>query len=112
MWEEKMITGILDTYRCLLSGIKTMPGMKLEDAFNSSAVASLKAEQAWLIKQDREIVELKAKLDEAEKDNEMLWKLHFAALHEDTGMKLDHESLWSRERTRLAYKLTEKDLRK
>lgn len=51
--EEKMLDSVIDTYRCLLSCRKKMPGMKLEDAFKSStgALASLEKEAKWLLKQ-------------------------------------------------------------
>jgi hypothetical protein len=46
-----MLDKVLETYKCLISGIEKMPGMSLEDAFSSSALASLKKEYEWLQKQ-------------------------------------------------------------
>ena len=48
MWED-----VLETYRCLLSCRKTMPGMPLEDALpiENGSVASLEKEYAWLKQQ-------------------------------------------------------------
>lgn len=43
-----MLKDIVETYRCLLSCRTKMPGMKLEDAFNSDAVRSLEKEYEWL----------------------------------------------------------------
>jgi hypothetical protein len=43
MWQE-----VLDTYKCILSCRKNMPGMRLEDALNSSAFNSMKSEYTWL----------------------------------------------------------------
>jgi hypothetical protein len=40
--------GVLETYRCLISCCKNMPGMRLEDAFSDSAVKSLEREYEWL----------------------------------------------------------------
>jgi hypothetical protein len=50
----EMLANVLETYRCLLSCRKKMPGMKLEDAFNSEAVRDLEQEYAWLQKQASE----------------------------------------------------------
>jgi hypothetical protein len=48
MWQ-----GVLETYRCLISCRKNMPGMKLEDAFKreTGAVDALEREYAWLKEQ-------------------------------------------------------------
>jgi hypothetical protein len=45
-----MWNNILDTYKCLISCRKKMPGMKLEDAFKteSGAVTALDKEYSWL----------------------------------------------------------------
>jgi hypothetical protein len=45
-----MLKDILDTYRCLISCRKNMPGMRLEDAFKSGngSVQALEREYAWL----------------------------------------------------------------
>lgn len=43
-----MFDKILETYRCLLSCRKKMPGMSLEDAFNSEAVEDLEREYKWM----------------------------------------------------------------
>jgi hypothetical protein len=50
----EMLANVLETYRCLLSCRKKMPGMKHEDAFNSEAVRDLEQEYAWLQKQASE----------------------------------------------------------
>jgi hypothetical protein len=49
-----MLDKVLETYKCLISGIEKMPGMSLEDAFSSSALASLKKEYAWLQSMQKE----------------------------------------------------------
>jgi len=46
--------GVLSTYRCLLSCRKTMPGMRLEDAFNKSAVDDIEREYVQLSELARE----------------------------------------------------------
>jgi hypothetical protein len=51
MDNQEMLNGVLETYQCILSCRKKMPGMKLEDAFNSAAVEDLEREYAWLQKQ-------------------------------------------------------------
>jgi hypothetical protein len=40
--------GVLETYRCLISCCKKMPGMRLEDAFSENAVKALEREYKWL----------------------------------------------------------------
>jgi len=42
---------VLETYRCLLSCRKKLPGMSLESAFNTEAVRDLEEEYAWLQQQ-------------------------------------------------------------
>ena len=46
-----MIDDIIETYRCLISCREKMPGMKLEDAFSAKAIADIKKEYGWLLKQ-------------------------------------------------------------
>lgn len=48
MENSKMLDKVLETYRCILSCRKRMPGMKLEDALNSAAVAEMEQEYSWL----------------------------------------------------------------
>lgn len=56
MWQE-----VLETYRCLISSRKNMPGMRLEDVF--SDYGCLVSEYTWLQnKSNREGVEEKKKL--------------------------------------------------
>lgn len=43
-----MIKNILETYKSLISCRKKMPGMKLEDAFSTKALESIKEEYEWL----------------------------------------------------------------
>lgn len=43
-----MLEQVLDTYRCLLSCRKKMPGMRLEDAFSPAAVQDIEREYEWL----------------------------------------------------------------
>lgn len=43
-----MLDKVIDTYRCLLSCHKKMPGMKLEDAFNEEAMEQIEKEYKWL----------------------------------------------------------------
>jgi hypothetical protein len=43
-----MIKDVLETYRCLLSCRKKMPGMRLEDAFPPESIKSLEAEAKWV----------------------------------------------------------------
>lgn len=45
-----MIDQILETYRCLISCRKNLPGARLEDVFKreTGAVASIEAEYNWL----------------------------------------------------------------
>jgi hypothetical protein len=43
-----MIDDVIETYRCLLSCCKKMPGMRLEDAFSDKAIRSIEKEFAWL----------------------------------------------------------------
>lgn len=49
MWKD-----VLETYRCLISNRKNLPGMKMEDALNSSALASMEKEFEWLKKKAEE----------------------------------------------------------
>lgn len=46
MWQD-----VLETYRCLLSCRKNLPGMRIEDAFKTETIASLEKEYAWLQQQ-------------------------------------------------------------
>ena len=43
-----MYDEIIDTYKCILSCRKKLPGMSLEDALNDSAVRGLERELAWI----------------------------------------------------------------
>lgn len=43
MWKD-----VLETYRCLISNRKNLPGMKMEDALNRSALESMERELEWL----------------------------------------------------------------
>ena len=47
--DKEMLDHILETYRCILSCRKKMPGMKLEDALNSEAVNDMELEYTWLL---------------------------------------------------------------
>ena len=49
---EDMIDAVIDTYKCLLSCRKKMPGMRLEEAFNPAAVTKLESEYLWLLKNE------------------------------------------------------------
>jgi hypothetical protein len=51
MGKSEMLNKVIETYRCLLSYRKRMPGMSLEDAFSSSAVEDLEKEYEWLLSQ-------------------------------------------------------------
>ena len=42
------IDSVLETYRCILSCRRNIPGMRLEDAFSSDAVRSIEREFEWL----------------------------------------------------------------
>lgn len=44
------IRAVIDTYKCLISCCEKRPGMKLEDAFSSNALKSIKFEYEWLKK--------------------------------------------------------------
>ena len=44
---------VLVTYRCLISCREEMPGMRLEDAFDSQALEDIRAEYYWLEEQAR-----------------------------------------------------------
>ena len=50
--DEKMkivsLEDVLETYRCLISCYKMTPGMRLEEAFDSGAMTSIKKEYDWL----------------------------------------------------------------
>jgi hypothetical protein len=50
-----MLDNVLDTYKCILSCRKRMPGMRLEDALSSAAVTDMELEYAWLQKQKKEL---------------------------------------------------------
>jgi len=44
-----MIDDIIETYRCLISCRKKMPGMSLEDAFSRAALEEIEKEFEYLI---------------------------------------------------------------
>ena len=48
MTDQVKLKQVLDTYECLLSCVKSMPGMKLENAFSPAAILALEHEQIWL----------------------------------------------------------------
>ncbi len=48
---ENKYKQVLETYRCLLSCRKNLPGLSLESAFNEDAVRDLEEEYAWLQQQ-------------------------------------------------------------
>ena len=50
----KMFDSVLETYRCILSCRKKMPGMRLEEAFNDAAVADIELEYEWLLSQQKD----------------------------------------------------------
>jgi hypothetical protein len=50
-----MLDNVLETYKCILSCRKRMPGMRLEDALSSAAVTDMELEYAWLQKQKKEL---------------------------------------------------------
>ena len=43
-----MLEKVIETYKCLISCRESMPGMKLEDAFNPDALKDIKREYEWL----------------------------------------------------------------
>ena len=43
-----MIDEVLETYDCILSHLKNMPGSRIEDIFPSHSIPGLKQEEAWL----------------------------------------------------------------
>lgn len=48
-----MFGNVLETYRCLLSCRKKMPGMRLEEALNDAAIAGIESEYEWLLSQQK-----------------------------------------------------------
>jgi hypothetical protein len=46
-----MLEKVLDTYKCLLSCCKKMPGMRLEDAFSAEAIREIELEYEWIKQQ-------------------------------------------------------------
>lgn len=49
MWKD-----VLETYRCLLSAKKNMPGMKIEDLFRSCTTSELEREYEFLKQQAKD----------------------------------------------------------
>ena len=45
---DEMIKGILETYRCLISGRKNMPGMRLEECISQNGLRLIEMEYEWL----------------------------------------------------------------
>ena len=45
---NKMMEGILETYRCLISWRKNMPGMRLEECISQNGLRLIEAEYEWL----------------------------------------------------------------
>lgn len=52
--EKGKLDSVIETFKCLISCCEKMPGMKLEDAFNSEAFANMKEEYRWLLEQKEE----------------------------------------------------------
>jgi len=48
MPDSRMVQQLLETYRCLISCRKNMPGMRLEDAFED--IGCIEQEYKWLQK--------------------------------------------------------------
>lgn len=46
---EEILDSVLETYRCILSCRKKMPGMRLEEAFDDAAMADIEWEYEWLL---------------------------------------------------------------
>lgn len=59
-----MYDDIVETYRCILSCRLNLPGMRLEDALNESAVRGMQRELDWLKRHEQEIRDLDAPVRE------------------------------------------------
>ena len=46
--DKEKLKEVIDTYKCLLSCRKKLPGMSLDSAFSNRAVTELEKEQEWL----------------------------------------------------------------
>lgn len=90
--DSGMLNKVIETYRCLLSCRKKMPGMRLEDAFSSQALRDLETEYGWLLSQqalnkDHPVIEMLKKLDDGKAPK--VSKEEYAQAARDINQKMD-----------------------